>query len=59
MLTKSVINLRSQFKFFDHQLIGTRCFSGKVYQSGMNENFKFPQHKEFFNDTYYENEEDQ
>ena len=42
------------------QLLGVRMFasSSKTFQSGgLNENFNFPKHKEFFNDKYYDTED--
>ena len=36
--------------------LGLRSFSSRVFQSGddLKDNFSFPKHKEFFNDKFYE-----
>lgn len=52
MLTKSILQLHTKVLF--SQIIGIRHFAEKTYQGQMSDNFKFPQHKEYFNDHYYE-----
>ncbi len=52
MLTKSLHRLR-------FQIVSVRCFSSEKMNTGsLKDDFRFPQHREFVNDHYYEQPED-
>lgn len=70
MLAKSLTNMRTSLLFMrtfnTNNMFSVRNFSAgsRTYQSGMfpgdglKDKFEFPKHKEFLNDMYYQQEDD-
>ena len=58
MLSKTFNLLRTNTALTNLTYLGFRNFGSKQHQQeNLSEQFKFPNHKEFFNDKYYEQED--